>query len=91
VKLAEIHVAEGSLEAAEPLVGLLSQRPNDLAGLRLRAHYAAARGDAVTAAGLMQQARSLGDSRWSDDDERDLALYLADSGPIPPGPNKGDP
>jgi len=78
VKLAEIYVTEGSLEAAEPLMGLLSQRPDDLASLRLKAHYAAARGDAATAAGLMQQARSLGDNRWTDADERDLALYLVD-------------
>jgi len=31
----------------------------------------------ATAASLMQQARGLGDGRWTDRDERDLALYLA--------------
>lgn len=78
VKLAEIQVAEGALGAAEPLVGLLSQRPENLANLRLRAHYAAAKGDTATAADLMQRARRLGDSRWTEEDERNLALYLAD-------------
>jgi len=78
VKLAEIRVADDSLDAAEPLVGLLSQRPESLASLRLRAHYAAARGDTATAADLMQRGRRLGDSRWTDEDERDLALYLTD-------------
>jgi len=76
-KLAEIQVSGGQLDEAEPLVGLLSQRPGTLASLRLRAHYAASRGDMATAASLMQQARGLGDGRWTDRDERDLALYLA--------------
>ncbi len=78
VKLGEVLVAEGSLEAAEPLLGLISQRPEDLASLRLRAHYAAATGHVSAAAELMQRGRDLGDGRWTESDERELALYLAD-------------
>jgi len=78
VKLAEILVAQGSLEAAEPLLGLISQRPEDLASLRLQAHYAAATGHVSAAAELMQRGRDLGDERWTESDERELALYLAD-------------
>ena len=80
VKLAEIHVSRGSLEAAEPFVGLVSQRPENLSGLRLRAHFAAAKGDFPLAAELMQKARDLRDGRWTESDERDLAVYLAEAG-----------
>jgi DNA-binding winged helix-turn-helix (wHTH) protein/tetratricopeptide (TPR) repeat protein len=80
IKLAEIHVERGSLESAEPLVGLISQRPETLAGLRLRAHYAAGKGDFSVAADLMQRARNLDDGRWTEVDERELAIYLVEAG-----------
>jgi len=79
VKLGEIHISEGSLEEAESLVGLVSQQPVSLAGLRLRAHFAYARQDAASAADFMSNAKALGDGRWNQEDERDLDRYLAES------------
>jgi DNA-binding winged helix-turn-helix (wHTH) protein/tetratricopeptide (TPR) repeat protein len=79
VKLGEIHISEGSLDAAEPLVGLVSQQPVSLAGLQLRAHFAYARQDAAGAADFMSAAKALGDGRWNQEDERDLDRYLAES------------
>lgn len=79
-KIAEAHLGRGSLEEAEPFVGLVSQRPDTLPGLRLRAHFAAAKGDFPLAAELMQKARDLQDGRWTESDERDLAVYLAETG-----------
>ena len=80
VKIAEVHLGRGSLEAAEPFVGLVSQRQDTLPGLRLRAHFAAAKGDFTLAAEMMQKARDLQDGRWAESDERDLAVYLAEAG-----------
>ena len=78
VKLGELHILAGSLDEAEPLVGLVGQQPDSLAGLRLRAHFAYARADAASAAEFMHAAKALGDGRWSQEDERDLDRYLAE-------------
>jgi tetratricopeptide (TPR) repeat protein len=76
-KLADVYLTLGDTAAAEPLVGLVSQRPPTLAVYRLRARHAAARGDEAAAAELMRAASELGDERWSDEDEATLAGYRA--------------
>jgi tetratricopeptide (TPR) repeat protein len=76
IKLADTYLDAGDAAAAEPLVGLVSQRPPTLAGYRLRARYAAARGDDATAGELMAAARDLGDERWGAEDEALLARYV---------------
>jgi DNA-binding winged helix-turn-helix (wHTH) protein/tetratricopeptide (TPR) repeat protein len=68
-KLAERYLDRDALAEAEPLVGLVSRHPSGLRGLRLQARFALARGDAVAAARFVEQARALGDRRWSEQDE----------------------
>ena len=76
MKLAEIYLERGAVAEAEPLVGIISRHPPALAGLRLQARFALARGDPAAAAQLMEQARGLGDQRWSEHDEALMAGFL---------------
>jgi DNA-binding winged helix-turn-helix (wHTH) protein/tetratricopeptide (TPR) repeat protein len=76
MKLAEIYLEQGAVADAEPLVGIISRHPPALAGLRLQARFALARGDTAAAARLMEQARALGDQRWSEQDEALMAGFL---------------
>jgi tetratricopeptide (TPR) repeat protein len=77
IKLAEAYLSQDQVAAAEPLVGLVSARTPTLAGYRLRARYAEARGDSAAAAELMVAGSELGDERWSVADEALLARYRA--------------
>jgi DNA-binding winged helix-turn-helix (wHTH) protein/tetratricopeptide (TPR) repeat protein len=78
LKLAELYLERDGLADAEPLVGIVSRQPPALAGLRLQARFAQARGDLATAMRLMEQARGLGDMRWSEQDEA-LAAGILES------------
>lgn len=77
-KLAERYLDSGALDKAEPLVGIVGRHPPDVRGLRLQVRFAQARGDLAAATRFAEQARALGDHRWSEQDEA-LAAEISDS------------
>lgn len=80
-KLADIHLEQGHLSEAEPLVGLLGRHPPMLESLRIQARYARARDGIESARRLMDQARALGDQRWSERDEALAASFQEATAP----------
>jgi DNA-binding winged helix-turn-helix (wHTH) protein/tetratricopeptide (TPR) repeat protein len=71
--LAAHYLAAGALAEAEPLVQLAERdRPHAADTLRLRARRAELQGDAAAALGLLEQARSAANERWTDTDQSEL-------------------
>ena len=83
VKLAQAHLDQEDLPAAEPLVGLVTQQPQDMPSLKLRARFAFMRGDASDAAELMDKARAAAGDRWTGADEKALNTYRESVSPLP--------
>ncbi len=75
LKLGHLYLDEGQLDLAEPLLGFVLADGETAAGNKLHARYEFMRGDDGLATRLLESARDLDPTLWTDEDERTLTRY----------------
>ncbi len=76
-KLADAHLDLGDVEAAEPLIGALTDHEPDVQSLKVQARFAFMRENPQKAVELMAQAKDKAGEHWADDSEATLREYQA--------------
>jgi hypothetical protein len=75
IRLANVHLDAGDLEAAAPLAGALAGHEPTMASLKARARFAHARGESQQAIALMEEAKTAAGAAWDEEGETLLGEY----------------